>query len=1665
MKKRTVWAAVALLCTGLLAWGAVLTSGTQSGDSGAGEPGSWWSALTAEAGLSNPGPGLGNLTYLSNEVWKPIAWVNGDNGIPATYPFRKAFGTNVGLMHNGYFLVLFAPDSGWGPGGFLLFDVSNPRNIQLVKKIYEPEGRTADFREAHAIGASNFNGRKYIVIQTVKGLEFWDFTDVNNIQQVSKLALPGVDAGDYTSVAWQLWWQAPYVYVAVSNQGMYIVDASNPAAPVIADRGNGRPNPVPPAELGGFRVGPIFTMGNQLVVTSMDQRDGFASLDISDPLNPVLLDKTPELPQAYYATCFDGAKVHASVRGGGARMVTYDLSDPKRFVLENDRLVIDEQLYCATQDNYVFQGAQEHVHKVDVTSPFNYVVQGVGSLNVEHSDHGQVSPMGNLIYIGNDHGSGSAFMVHDPNPDLTPPKVRQVSPRPGAQRQALTSRIGIGMSDSIDLDSVSSGSFIVRPEGGTAVAGTYSVQLGIVNFFPAQPLQPNTTYEVVVPVGGMKDYAGNAVAQGFSSTFTTGSAADSALVFHWPLDNDGRDSVGGNDGVINGNTFSEGGLSFTNASVPLEDDVSGVLGGSASLSFYFKTSQIGANSAWSAPGLFGRDHSGGTEDVFWGWLDGSARLRLSAGNDGGIASPMAVNDNQWRHVVLTRHSGNGQLQMYINGQLVASGSARTGVLGGNWWNNFKTLGQIQGSSNRFTGKLDDVRVYNRVLSAAEVAELAARPVVSLPPQTTDAAQTVGSSASFVAHVRGGSGLQYRWSFGDGNSSAFSASATTSYSYSKAGHYQVILTVRDGNGEESRFSFTRTVTYPLTAVRPTHSSTITGDGARIYNVNPDNGTVTAMDASTLAKQWETAVGKEPRSLAVGPDGRVWVAVQGEDKLVVLNSNGSVHKTIRLEYGSGPYGVVFTPNNASGLLSLEHKSQLARLDPVSGAITATMALSGDIRGLAVSADSATAYVSRFRSTQTGGQLFKVNLGSMTLAGTIALQVDTTTQDAEDRARGVPNYLNQVVISPDGRRAWLPSKKDNIVRGKYRDGKAPEHDKMVRSIVSQIDLVTSAELPAEQIDFNDRAPARAVSFSPLGDYVFVAQMESNKVEIVDAYSGSVRGGMDNTGAAPQGLYLDAARNRLHVHNFLSRTVATYDVADTLRSVSFAPKRLGVTATVATETLEASVLRGKLHFYNAADPRMSRDGYVSCAGCHADGDDDGMVWDFTDRGEGLRNTTSLRGRMGEGHGRVHWTANFDEIQDFENDIRNGFGGTGFLGDADFTATANPLGAPKKGRSAALDDLAAYVASLEDYPRSPARTEHGKLTPLAQQGQTVFATLNCASCHSGATLRDGQRHDVGTIQPSSGLGLGQPLAGIGFDTPSLHGLWKTAPYFHNGQAATLEEVLASGHGGSGSLNAGDKAALVEYLKSLDGDKQYFRMKAGNANACWVARSLSNDGNIDSYNCGYWNDQFWYEDILGRFHSKVNEAYCAKGQPWNNGWFANYQCSNNADQRWLRDGHFLRSAIDSNYVIDSYAGSREVGMWAFNGAGNQQWSKLPVSFRHLRNGRFGCLTATGLGNDSRVVVEPCRDDAMQRWWQEGERFHLMADPNVCLDYKGQTYDGAAVVVWGCGSSNNQRFVWSGAGLRTYNNQQFAVDAYGDSAGATVGVWSANGGSQQQWRVE
>ncbi|MFW5921339.1 MAG: c-type cytochrome, partial [Polyangiales bacterium] len=430
------------------------------------------------------------------------------------------------------------------------------------------------------------------------------------------------------------------------------------------------------------------------------------------------------------------------------------------------------------------------------------------------------------------------------------------------------------------------------------------------------------------------------------------------------------------------------------------------------------------------------------------------------------------------------------------------------------------------------------------------------------------------------------------------------------------------------------------------------------------------------------------------------------------------------------------------------------------------------------------------------------------------------------SDTESGGVPTYLGPLVVSPTGEHAAIPALQANVDQGVWRSGDPLTFETTVRAVARFVDPETGVEDFAARKQFDNRGFAAAAAQSNRGDYLYFMMRGSRAVDRLDTFGNVQSGTLLDVGFAPQGVAVSSDDRFLFVDAYLSRNLVAYDLSTF--SSGMAP--IARLPTASAEPLPPEVLRGKQLFNDAFDPRLAKDGYIACAHCHLDGMEDHRVWDFTGRGEGLRNTISLLGRAGLGDGPLHWSANFDEIHDFEHDIRDAFEGTGLMADADFFSgtRSDPLGDPKAGLSADLDALAAYVSSLDEPLPSPFRAPDGSLTPEAEAGKAMFDALDCGSCHAGPRLTDSELvapgtpllHDVGTLRPSSGGRLGEPLEGI--DTPTLHGLWHTAPYLHDGSAPTLRDVLEAGapddpHHVTDDLDPTEVDQLIAYLKSLDG--------------------------------------------------------------------------------------------------------------------------------------------------------------------------------------------------------------------------------------------------------
>lgn len=702
-------------------------------------------------------------------------------------------------------------------------------------------------------------------------------------------------------------------------------------------------------------------------------------------------------------------------------------------------------------------------------------------------------------------------------------------------------------------------------------------------------------------------------------------------------------------------------------------------------------------------------------------------------------------------------------------------------------------------------------------------------------------------------------LSYRFNF-DGIWTDWSATASAAHTYADVGRPQVLVQVRDSSGQISTGSLRLLVAPALPAgPRPTHSNTLAiGDdpaGRRVWVVNPDADSVAVLDATTGQKLAEHSTGQNssPRNIARDALGRYWVTCHGTDQLRVLNPDGSLAHTLLLPYGSAPFGVAASPDGQSLFVTLHGSARLLRYASASpAAAPASINTFPTPRALAVSADGARVLVTRFISPELEAEIGDFAFSAspspaLTLTRTLRLE-SANTVDGGDRAAGVPNQLASIVISPDGTRAAVASKQDNIQRGVLFGVGDLTHETTVRAVVSFLDLVSNQEIRNTRRDLDNSADPSALAYTPRGDLLLVALQGNNQVSALDTLglapvpAGNTAGSTETspavialelgTGLAPQGLLLDPVSDRLFVQNFMGRSVTVRDAAPLLDENRFTlpPLALSPVSTVSSEPLSPQVLLGKQIFYNAADPRMSADGYISCATCHLDGGSDGRVWDFTGRGEGLRRTTDLRGRSGLGHGRVHWSANFDEIQDFEHDIRGPFGGEGFLTlTPQQFATLHPSPATgKTGLSPELDALAAYVSSLAPAttPRSPHRNADGTLPEAALRGRTVFNAQSCADCHTPGRLTDSalgpvstpNLHDTGTLTALSGLRLGAPLAGI--DTPTLHGLHATRAYLHHGLAATLADVFSAAGGATRFAADAQLIGLAPSARAIDSPAQ-----------------------------------------------------------------------------------------------------------------------------------------------------------------------------------------------------------------------------------------------------
>jgi cytochrome c peroxidase len=116
-------------------------------------------------------------------------------------------------------------------------------------------------------------------------------------------------------------------------------------------------------------------------------------------------------------------------------------------------------------------------------------------------------------------------------------------------------------------------------------------------------------------------------------------------------------------------------------------------------------------------------------------------------------------------------------------------------------------------------------------------------------------------------------------------------------------------------------------------------------------------------------------------------------------------------------------------------------------------------------------------------------------------------------------------------------------------------------------------------------------------------------------------------------------------------------------------------------------------------------------------------------------------------------------------------------------------------------------------------------LTTEEKAGLKTFVATGCGACHNGVTVGGGMYQKLGLVVPYQTTDLGRfsitknEADRFVFKVPSLRNSEKTAPYFHDGSVATLEEAvrLMGKHQLGRDLSQEDTASIVTFLRSLTG--------------------------------------------------------------------------------------------------------------------------------------------------------------------------------------------------------------------------------------------------------
>jgi len=296
---------------------------------------------------------------------------------------------------------------------------------------------------------------------------------------------------------------------------------------------------------------------------------------------------------------------------------------------------------------------------------------------------------------------------------------------------------------------------------------------------------------------------------------------------------------------------------------------------------------------------------------------------------------------------------------------------------------------------------------------------------------------------------------------------------------------------------------------------------------------------------------------------------------------------------------------------------------------------------------------------------------------------------------------------------------------------------------------------------------------------------------------------------------------------HNILLVTVMLHTI---LLSATIKP-----IPTTSTFHLKKALLGKKLFF----DPRLSRDGTISCAHCHdlQNGGDDGLQFSIGIEGKrGDINAPTVYNSVF--NFRQFWDGHAKDLQEqargpIENPVEMGYSMEKAVmvlkNDSSYDEEFKALYPEGITEETITDALAEFEKALVT-PNSPfdryLKGDMNAISEKAKEGYRLFESKGCILCHNGVNIGGNFYNKFGIFKDANSSRLGRynitkrEEDKFVFKVPSLRNIALTAPYMHDGRAKTLTDAveIMTEHQLGRYMKPEEIENIVEFLKTLTGE-------------------------------------------------------------------------------------------------------------------------------------------------------------------------------------------------------------------------------------------------------